>query len=77
MGRQALREKIIEVTRSIDTFAGTFIDKITAEEARLRLVREAYRRVVEGKRLEELVLPWGNERRVFVEAFNEAMKILD
>ena len=78
MGRAAVRELIIEVTRNIDTFAGPFIDNITVEEARLRLIRDAYRRVLEGKCLDELVLPFiPNERRVFTEAYYEALEILD
>ncbi len=79
MGKMAVMQKIYHLTELINDLSHQckYIDKTTIQEKEYRLQREAYRRVWEGRRLDEINLPFDpKERATFVEAFTFATDIL-
>jgi hypothetical protein len=78
MGRAAVQVHINNLTKSINDLRGPFIDKTSDLEKALRSKRNAYQAVWNGRRVDELVLPFNpRERELFVAAYNEAMEILE
>jgi hypothetical protein len=62
----------------IKALSGPFIDKTSPLEKEYRCRRDAYQAVWNGRRLDEIVLPFNpKEREFFIEAFMTAMDILD
>ena len=78
MGRLAVLSEIAYLTTELVRMPVKFIDKTTPLEKELRLRRDAYQGVADGRHINEMVLPFDpTERRTFLEAFAWATAVLD